>query len=203
MIKALKKCVCCSAALLHLLYGRAALGDDFALALSHAAIERTQHAIIYNGAYFSMGYPGGDIPAHFGVCTDVVIRSFRALKIDLQQKVHEDMLQHFDLYPSKRIWGLTAPDANIDHRRVPNLQTFFSLHGHALTISDKPSEYRAGDIVTWQLPGNLPHIGIVSDKLADGGTTPMIVHNIGGGPRLENRLFSYKISGHYRFISQQ
>jgi len=109
-----------------------------------------------------------------------------------------EVIAHFDLYPSKRIWGLTRTDKNIDHRRVPNLQTFFSRHGASLTISNSANTYKPGDIVTWLLAGNLPHIGIVSDRTSADGT-PLIVHNIGAGPKLDNMLFKYKITGHYRF----
>lgn len=113
---------------------------------------------------FSLNYPNGDIPSYFGVCTDVIIRTYRKIGIDLQKEVHEDMLKEFDSYPSKRIWGLTKPDKNIDHRRVPNLQIFFSRKGKIVPITKNPDDYLPGDIVTWMLKGNLPHIGIVSDK---------------------------------------
>lgn len=167
--------------------------------LVSAAIERTKHNVTYNGAYFSIPYPNGDIPSNVGVCTDVVIRSYRALGIDLQELVHEDMSSNFGSYPSKRIWGLTKTDKNIDHRRVPNLQVFFSRHGEVLPISSQAEDYLPGDIVTWVLPGNLPHIGIVTDKLSEVTKTPLVVHNIGAGPSLDDVLFSYRITGHYRF----
>lgn len=182
-----------------LLFGGHAVADDFGTQLARAALERTRHHITYDGAYFQLAYPNGDVPSHLGVCTDVVIRSYRALGIDLQQAVHEDMRLHFDAYPSKRIWGLTRPDANIDHRRVPNLQVFFTRQGEVLPVSDHPGTYQAGDLVTWMLPGNLPHIGIVSDALTVDGTRPLIVHNIGAGPRQEDMLFRYPITGHYRY----
>jgi uncharacterized protein YijF (DUF1287 family) len=168
--------------------------------LVNSALERTHHSVRYDGSYLSIPYPNGDVPESIGVCTDLVIRSYRKLNIDLQALVHEDMLSNFYLYPSRRIWGLKGPDNNIDHRRVPNLQTFFYRHGNELTVSGDPEDYRAGDIVTWILPGNLPHIGIVSDIKSPDGKTPMIVHNIGAGPRLENMLFSYKITGHYQYF---
>jgi len=167
--------------------------------LARAALERTRHRVSYNGAYFKIPYPNGDIPSHLGVCTDVVIRSYRALGIDLQKEVHEDMVRHFAAYPSKRIWGLSRPDRNIDHRRVANLQVFFARHGEALPVSDSGAAYRAGDLVTWMLPGNLPHIGIVSSKLTPGGKRRLIVHNIGAGPKLEDVLFHFPITGHYRY----
>lgn len=164
-----------------------------------AALERTRHDVRYDGSYFSIDYPNGDVPANIGVCTDVIIRTYRALNIDLQKLVHEDMLANFVKYPSKRIWGLNKTDKNIDHRRVPNLQVFFTRSGKKLAISDKAADYIAGDLVTWILPGNLPHIGIVSDQLAPIGKIPMIVHNIGAGPKLEDMLFDYEITGHYRY----
>jgi len=155
--------------------------------------------VIYNGAYFSIDYPSGDVPDNIGVCTDVVIRSYRAIGTDLQQLVHEDMLSNFSLYPSKRIWGLTKPDSNIDHRRVPNLQTFFKRHGKVLPISNNPKEYQAGDLVTWMVSGNLPHIGIVTNQINSVTGNPYVVHNIGLGPKKEDMLFDYKITGHYQY----
>lgn len=164
-----------------------------------AAHERTQHHVTYDGSYHSIAYPNGDVPKHIGVCTDVVIRAYRQLNIDLQRLVHEDMRANFSLYPSKRIWGLNSTDKNIDHRRVPNLQTFFARHGKKLKPSKNAADYQAGDLVTWMLPGNLPHIGIVSDKQNSRTGNPMIVHNIGRGPKLEDILFQYKVTGHYQF----
>lgn len=164
-----------------------------------AAIAQTQDNVTYNGAYFKITYPMGDVPAQYGVCTDVIIRAYRKLGIDLQQLVHEDMRRNFSLYPAKKNWGQTKTDTNIDHRRVPNLQTFFTRHGKKLIASNKPQDYHAGDLVTWMLPGNLPHIGIVSDQYSADGLRPLIVHNIGAGPQLEDMLFDYTISGHYRY----
>ncbi|EHZ7360225.1 DUF1287 domain-containing protein, partial [Vibrio vulnificus] len=134
--------------------------------LVEAAKERTTHTVIYDGSYIKIAYPNGDVPPSIGVCTDVIIRSYRKLGVDLQVLVHEDMRDNFSLYPSNRIWGLSKPDRNIDHRRVPNLQIFFKRHGQSLTISDEGLAYKAGDIVTWMLPGNLPHIGIVTNDLS-------------------------------------
>ncbi len=172
--------------------------SGFLQALSRAAIERTHHSVRYDGSYVSIPYPNGDVPPDRGVCTDVIIRSYRALGIDLQQKVHEDIAAHFTRYPAQRIWGQTRPDTNIDHRRVPNLRTFFSRFGETLSASSDPNTYHAGDIVSWQLPGNLPHIGIVTDKR--GATNaPLIAHNIGAGPVVEDMLFRYPITGHYRY----
>lgn len=176
-----------------------ASAQDFAQSLVKAAIDRTKHSVRYDGSYMSIDYPGGDVPADMGVCTDVVIRSYRALDIDLQVLVHEDMKAHFDAYPSKRIWGLNRTDRNIDHRRVPNLQVFFERHGESLPISQSTGDYLPGDLVTWMLPGNLPHIGIVTDRLDEDSGQPLIVHNIGAGPKLEDILFDYSITGHYRY----
>ena len=167
--------------------------------LSDAAIERINHDVRYDGAYVSIKYPNGDVPANTGVCTDVVIRAYRSLGFDLQQLVHEDMINNFKEYPSKRIWGMNRPDTNIDHRRVPNLQIFFKRHGDSLAISRNPSAYQEGDLVTWLLPGNLPHIGIVINKIDKDSGNPIIVHNIGRGPEASDMLFSYDITGHYRF----
>jgi uncharacterized protein YijF (DUF1287 family) len=164
-----------------------------------AAITQTQDKVTYNGAYFKIAYPMGDVPMQYGVCTDVIIRAYRSLGIDLQQLVHEDMRGNFSLYPAKKNWGQTKTDTNIDHRRVPNLQTFFTRHGKKLTVSSKPEDYQSGDLVTWMLPGNLPHIGIVTDKFSGDGLRPLIVHNIGAGPQLEDMLFDYSITGHYRY----
>lgn len=150
---------------------------------------------LYDPAYVVLPYPGGDVPQDRGVCTDVVIRAMREEGIDLQKTVHEDMRGHFALYPKK--WGLRRPDRNIDHRRVPNLQTWFARQGWSLTPSRSASAYGPGDLVTWMLPGNLPHIGIVSDRKGMRGT-PLIIHNIGSGTREEDILFAYPITGHYR-----
>lgn len=176
-----------------------AVAENFAEQLVGAAIERTAAKVRYDDSYFYIPYPNGDVPDNLGVCTDVVIRTYRALGVDLQQLVHEDMADNFELYPSRRIWSLTEPDTNIDHRRVPNLQIFFSRYGKALPISDNPDDYAAGDIVTWRMRGNRPHIGIITDLYAPSDGTPLIVHNIGRGPVLDNILFRYPISGHYQY----
>lgn len=170
--------------------------DDIVNALIH----RTTQPVTYDGAYHKLEYPGGDVPANIGVCTDVLIRSYRQLDIDLQKLVHEDMQNNFRAYPSKRIWGLTKPDKNIDHRRVPNLQVYFERHAKVLTKSLNAEDYKAGDIVTWMLPGNLPHIGMVVNEIAQGSGNPLIVHNIGRGPEMSDMLFAYTITGHYRFV---
>jgi uncharacterized protein len=169
-----------------------------------AAIERTHHTVRYVPAYVRIPYPGGDVPADTGVCTDEIIRSYRAVGIDLQKEVHEDMLQNFAAYPNKRRWLLAHPDANIDHRRVPNLMVFFQRKGEALAITNRAEDYSPGDLVTWDLGGNVPHIGIVVDQKADQKSRSsgryMMVHNIGEGPKMEDVLFNWKITGHYRYF---
>ena len=165
--------------------------------LSAEAINLTKVNVRYDPAYFKIEYPGGDIPPDKGVCTDVVIRAFRKLGIDLQQAVHEDMKKNFDKYPKN--WGLSKPDTNIDHRRVPNLMKFFSRHGASLETEDLGSIYKPGDIVTWMLDNSLFHIGIVIDKKSADGERPLIVHNIGNGQEISDCLFKYKIIGHYRY----
>jgi uncharacterized protein len=168
--------------------------------LVEAAIERTRHSVRYDGRYISIPYPGGDVPDDLGVCTDVIIRSYRTIGVDLQKLVHLDMKSDFGAYPSRRLWRLSKPDTNIDHRRVPNLQVFFARKGQQLQISSNASDYKPGSLVTWMLPGNLPHIGIVTNKLHSVSGNPLIVHNIGAGPKLEDILFKYPITGHYRFL---
>lgn len=173
---------------------------DFNDDIVKSLLERTTHDVTYDGRYISIAYPNGDVPSNIGVCTDVVIRAYRELGVDLQQLVHEDMRKNFALYPSKRIWGLTTTDKNIDHRRVPNLQHFFKRHGKTLAISQNKTDYSTGDIVTWILPGNLPHIGMVINRIHPKTGNPLIVHNIGAGPEIGDMIFDYKITGHYKFI---
>ena len=170
---------------------------DFSNKLIQAAIERTKHIVRYDGSYRKISYPNGDVPDNVGVCTDLVIRSYRKLGIDLQKDIHEDMKSNFGMYP--KLWGLSNPDPNIDHRRVPNLQTLFKRKGILLPITKNPNDYVAGDMVSWMLPGNLPHIGIVIDSRSGDGSKPLIVHNIGSGPVIEDILFDYQITGHYRY----
>jgi len=171
---------------------------DDATRLVEAARVRTRLHEVYDGAYRVIPYPNGDVPSDRGVCTDLVIRSYRVLGIDLQQLVHEDMRAHFDAYP--KAWGLRAPDRNIDHRRVPNLQAFLKRAGASQPVTRDAADYQSGDLVTWMLPGNLPHIGIVSDQRAAGGPRPAILHNIGAGPVEDDLLFTYPITGHYRWF---
>jgi len=171
--------------------------DRFVTEFVKAALERTSHQVTYDGSYHRIDYPLGDVPDDIGVCTDVVVRSYRVVGIDLQQLVHEDMATSFAEYP--KIWGRSRPDPNIDHRRVPNLQTFFRRKGVVLSKSTDPSDYRPGDLVTWMLPGNLPHIGIVANRRSRDGQRLLVVHNIGAGPELEDVLFAFPITGHYRY----
>lgn len=170
---------------------------DFYQKLSVAAIELTKTRVTYDPAYVVIPYPNGDVPSNKGVCTDVVIRAYRRLGIDLQKEVHEDMKANFGKYP--KTWGLKKTDTNIDHRRVPNLQTFFTRKGIVKPITQKGEDYLAGDIVTWILPGGLTHIGIVIDRKSKDQKRPLIVHNIGAGQVIEDCLFKYKITGHYRY----
>jgi hypothetical protein len=169
---------------------------SFATRVAHAALDRTRQEVRYDPAYVKLAYPGGDVPASTGVCTDEVIRTYRALGLDLQKLVHEDMKAHFSKYP--RHWGLSRPDKNIDHRRVPNLQTYFKRQGASLPVSQDAANYLPGDLVTCTVPPHLPHIMIVVPA-PDGSPTPWVVHNIGRGPRLENCLFTYPLTGHYRW----
>jgi uncharacterized protein len=173
---------------------------QFVQKLVAAAIERTQHTVRYDPAYVSIPYPNGDVPAGTGVCTDEVIRSYRAVGIDLQKEVHEDMQRNFHAYPNQSRWRLSHPDTNIDHRRVPNLMVFFSHKGEALKISIDDADYAPGDLVTWDLGGSVPHIGIVVDQKAPQSGRHLIVHNIGQGPKMEDVLFQWRITGHYRYF---
>lgn len=153
----------------------------------------------YDPSYSPIPYPNGDVPLSKGVCSDVVVRALRAAGVDLQKEVHEDMVNNFKAYPNK--WGLRKPDANIDHRRVPNLQTFFTRKGKALKVSYHRDDYRPGDIVTWDLNSyGLPHIGLVSNTWSESTQRYLIVHNIGQGVKLEDRLFDWRITGHYRYF---
>ena len=164
-------------------------------ALVTAAREQVGVTLSYDPAYRRLSYPNGDVPLNTGVCTDVVIRAVRQQGLDLQQAVHQDMRANFRLYPKN--WGLSRPDSNIDHRRVPNLMTWFKRQGWALPLGQDAERYRPGDIVTWDLGGGLTHIGIISDRQAGSGV-PLVLHNIGRGTQEEDILFSFKITGHYR-----
>ncbi|GGB71357.1 DUF1287 domain-containing protein [Flavobacterium suaedae] len=171
--------------------------DTFSLQLSNAALSLTKDHVVYDGSYRQIPYPNGDVPKNIGVCTDVVIRAYRKLGIDLQKEVHEDMKANFSKYP--KTWGLKSTDTNIDHRRVPNLQVFFTRKGTSLPVTKNADDYKPGDLVTWMLTPSLPHIGIVVNRKSADGKRYMIVHNIGRGQELEDCLFNYNISGHYRY----
>jgi uncharacterized protein YijF (DUF1287 family) len=168
--------------------------------LSDCALELTKQNVTYDPSYFSIAYPNGDVPSDKGVCTDVIIRAYRKIGIDLQKEVHEDMKANFSAYPNR--WGLKTTDKNIDHRRVPNLMTFFKRKGATKPISNKAKDYLPGDIVCWDLGGGILHIGIVVDKKSADGKRNLIVHNIGNGQVLADCLFDYKIIGHYRYKSK-
>jgi len=165
--------------------------------LSDAAIELTKQTVDYDPSYFAIPYPNGDVPVGKGVCTDVVIRAYRKLGIDLQKEVHQDMKANFGKYP--KTWGMKRTDRNIDHRRVPNLMVFFARYGTVCPASDKAKEYLAGDIVCWNLGGGITHIGLVVNKQSADGKRNLIVHNVGGGQVLADCLFTYRIIGHYRY----
>jgi uncharacterized protein len=176
--------------------------EAFFRAFVAAADERIHHTVRYDPAYVRIPYPGGDVPASTGVCTDEVIRAYRAVGVDLQKEVHEDMLAHRNAYPHK--WAspnthAAGTDTNIDHRRVPNLMVFFGRRGHALPLTDNPRDYRPGDLVAWNLGAGITHIGIVVDQKSLFSGHNLIVHNIGAGPQMEDVLFNWKIIGHYRY----
>lgn len=171
---------------------------DFYDKLSNAAISIIDPEVVYTPNYVGIKYPNGDVPAKTGVCTDVVIRAYRKLGIDLQKEVHEDMVANFNLYPNLKKWGLKSTDTNIDHRRVPNLEVFFGRKGKKLPVSQNLSDYKTGDIVTWMINDKLPHIGIVT-HLKSENNNPLIVHNVGGGQVLADCLFNYTIIGHFRY----
>jgi uncharacterized protein len=173
---------------------------EFLKQLVAAAIERTHHVVRYDPSYVRISYPGGDVPADTGVCTDEIIRSYRRVGVDLQKEVHEDMVQHFGFYPRTWRWLLSRPDPNIDHRRVPNLMVFFARKGESLSLSGRADDYTPGDLVTWDLGGGVPHIGVVVDQKSATSGRYMIVHNIGQGPRMEDVLFNWKVTGHYRYF---
>ena len=177
--------------------------QDFLKRLVAAAIERTHHAVRYDSSYVGIPYPGGDVPADTGVCTDEVIRAYRAVGVDLQKEVHEDMKHDFSAYPQVGRRRAARPDANIDHRRVPILMVFFSRHGEVPKITDRAEDYAPGDLVTWDLGGDVPHIGMVVDRKSETSGRYMIVHNIGRGPRMEDVLFDWKITGHFRYFGPQ
>ncbi|MDH3741831.1 MAG: DUF1287 domain-containing protein [Hyphomicrobiales bacterium] len=175
-----------------------AQSEPWAQKLVSAAIGQIGRTTIYDPAYVGLSYPMGDVPMERGVCSDVLIRAYRdAFGIDLQQLVHEDMRRNFSRYPKR--WGLKRPDRNIDHRRVLNLEVYFERRKARLDVTNRAEDYKPGDIVSQMLPGNLPHMAIVSHHASPDGRRPMVVHNIGAGTRLEDSLFAYQITGHFRF----
>ena len=179
---------------------RLAASEQFTQKLVAAAVERTHHTVRYDPAYVRIPYPNGDVPADTGVCTDEIIRSYRAVGVDLQKEVHEDMDRDFSAYPRKWNGLLSHTDTNIDHRRVPNLMVFFSRKGETLKTSSDAADYAPGDLVTWDLGANVPHIGIVVDQKARDSGRYLIVHNIGQGPKMEDVLFHWRITGHFRYF---
>jgi uncharacterized protein YijF (DUF1287 family) len=164
--------------------------------LVDSAIEQTQYTLNYDPSYKKLDYPGGDVPLDRGVCADVIVRAYRTAGIDLQKEIHEDMARNFAAYPNR--WGARRPDRNIDHRRVPNLMTFFNRRANSVAITKAPGDYLPGDVVAWELDNKLLHIGLVSDAVDESTQSYQIVHNIGAGARLESVLFAWKIIGHYR-----
>jgi uncharacterized protein len=172
---------------------------EFLARLSAAAIERTDHTVRYTPDYVRLPYPNGDVPSNTGVCTDEVIRVYRAVGIDLQKEVHEDMVRNFAAYP--HAWQM-HPDSNIDHRRVPNLMVFFARNGVKLPMSEDSRDYSPGDIVAWDLGAGITHVGIVVARKGSSGNY-MVVHNIGRGPQMEDVLFDWKVIGHYRYYGSQ
>lgn len=171
--------------------------NNFSDKLSDSAIQLTKQQVVYDPSYFTIKYPNGDVPGDKGVCSDVIIRAYRKLGIDLQKIVHEDMIANFDKYPKS--WGLKRTDKNIDHRRVPNLMVFFARHGKVKSISNKAEDYLPGDIVCWNLGGSITHIGLVVNIKSTDGKRNKVVHNIGSGQVLADCLFDFKIIGHYRY----
>lgn len=167
------------------------------MALADSAVTLTKQKVTYDSQYCRIKYPNGDVPADKGVCTDVVIRAYRKLGIDLQKEVHEDMVSHFTVYPKG--FGLKKPDSNIDHRRVPNLVTFFKRHGTTKKISSENKDYLPGDLVIWNLFGGVTHIGIVINKKSGDGKRYLVVHNIGYGQEISDCLFNYTVIGHYSY----
>lgn len=173
--------------------------QEFMRRLAAVAVERTHHTVRYVSDYVRITYPDGDVPADTGVCTDEIIRSYRAVGIDLQKEVHVDIVHNFAAYPNKARWLLAHADSNIDHRRVPNLMVFFQRKGETLSITNRSEDYSPGELVTWDLGGGVPHIGIVVDQKSGRTGHNMVVHNIGEGPKMEDVLFNWKITGHYRY----
>lgn len=185
--------------LLSFSFGLYSQNEAFNERLSDAALLLTKDKVKYDPSYYKIAYPNGDVPSDRGVCTDVVIRAYRKLDIDLQKEIHEEMKANFSKYPNEKRWGLKTTDKNIDHRRVPNQQVFFTRKGQSLKVSDKAKNYKTGDLVTWDLGGGITHIGIVVNRKSRDGKRRLIVHNVGAGQVLQDCLFTWKITGHYRY----
>jgi len=166
--------------------------------LAVAAMEQVGKTTRYDPSYVKLAYPGGDVPIECGVCTDVVVRALRKCGVDLQVEIHKDMKAAFKSYPN--LWGLKRPDSNIDHRRVPNIATFLRRKGKAVEKTKTGGDYLPGDIVVWRLSNGRPHIGIVSNVPVKGKDRYKVVHNIGAGTQLEDVLFTFEITGHFRYF---
>ncbi len=195
------KQLCCVGSILIGVVEAKAEPTEYASAIVNSAVTQIGLTVSYDPSYQSLSYPNGDIDRTTGVCSDVVIRALRdAHGLDLQSLLHDDMKSNFASYPQN--WGLMRPDKNIDHRRVPNLRRYFERLGADVGATKNPLDYQAGDIVSWRLPGNLTHIGIVSENRQSDGV-PLIIHNIGAGAKEENILFSFEITGHFRLSADQ
>jgi uncharacterized protein len=194
MTTGMRVAIAASVAVLALSFTARAGNEDIA----RAARRQVGVTVHYDPAYRRLAFPGGDVPADRGVCTDVIVRALRTARgVDLQRLLHEDMKAHFDAYPNQRRWGASKPDANIDHRRVPNQMTFFRRAGHEVAVTRVAGDYLPGDVVAWDIGRGILHIGIVTDRASVAGT-PLVVHNIGAGAREEDILFRYTVIGHYR-----
>ena len=185
-------------ALLSRLANSDASSSEFGEALAEAAQEQLGEFVVYTDSYKRLSFPMGDIPSLFGVCTDVIVRAFRKASVDLQKDIHEDMAKSFSAYPTR--WGLSKTDTNIDHRRVPNLQTYFTRQGKSLATGVAADKFLPGDIVTWDLGTGVDHVGIVVNVWSQPTQRYLIVHNIGAGAHMEDVLFAWKITGHYRYF---
>lgn len=167
--------------------------EDFGSKLAAEALRYSGSDVTYDPSYYQ-----GDVPSDRGVAADLVVRCYRSLGIDLQEKIHEDMEANFRLYP--QLWAATGTDKNIDHRRVPNLQRFFSRKGESLNTSRSSDDYKVGDIVVWALANAETHIGVVVPGPSSEGSAPWVTHHpAGSGVKWENALFSYQIVGHFRY----
>lgn len=171
--------------------------NGFGGGLAAAALAHSGEKITYDPSYYKIAYPNGDLPANKGVAADVIVRCYRSMGMDLQVLVHEDMSENFRGYPG--LWGAAAPDTNIDHRRVANLQRFFEHKGRTITASRNASDYLPGDIVVWELGNAEKHIGIIVPGPGDRAEEAWVVHNMGAGVKWENILFDYSVQRHFRY----